>query len=204
MIRLAVAGAAFAALGAGAASLEITVTDARAAPVEDAVVYAMPKSGARSALPARTAEIAQKDRQFVPAVSVVQSGASVRFPNRDPFRHHVYSFSPAKVFEIKLYVGTPADPVLFDKPGEVALGCNIHDSMLGYVYVVDTPHFAKTDREGRARIDGLPAGDYALQVWHYAQASTAPARAIAVKAEETVAAAFSVPLRALLPRPAAN
>ena len=178
--------------------------DARSAPIEDAVVYAMPKSGTRPDRPPRPAEIAQKDRQFVPGVSVVQAGASVRFPNRDPFRHHVYSFSPAKVFEIKLYVGTPAAPEVFDKPGEVALGCNIHDSMVGYVYVVDTPWFAKTDKEGRARIEGLPSGDYALQVWHFAQASAAAPRAIAVKADEPLAAAFSVPLRVLPPRPAAN
>ncbi len=203
MIRFTAAGFAFAALAAGAASVEVTVKDARLAPLEDAVVYATAKSGARTERPPRTAEIAQKDRQFVPGVSVVQAGASVRFPNRDPFRHHVYSFSPAKVFEIKLYVGTPAEPVVFDKPGEVALGCNIHDSMVGYVLVVETPYFARTDKDGRARIEGLPAGDYALHVWHFAQASAAAPKAIALKGEE-LAAAFTVPLKALPPRPGPN
>jgi len=197
--RLTAAVLAAAALDAAGASIEVTVRDARAAPLEDAVVYAVPRSAARPA--PKTAEIAQKDRQFVPGVSVVQAGASVRFPNRDPFRHHVYSFSPAKKFEIKLYVGTPAEPETFDKPGEVVLGCNIHDTMVGYVYVVDTPHFSKTDKEGRARLENLPAGDYELRVWHYAQASPPAPRSLALKGGERLSEAYSVPLKAMPPRP---
>jgi plastocyanin len=197
------ASISLAALHAPAASLEVTVRDAGSGLLEDAVVYALAK-GARSERAPRPAEIAQKDREFVPRVSVVQAGASVRFPNRDPFRHHVYSFSAAKVFEIKLYVGTPAEPVTFERSGEVVLGCNIHDNMVGYVFVVDSPYYAKTDKEGRARIDGLPAGDYSLHVWHFAQASPAGARALALKADENLAATFSLPLKALPPRPASN
>ena len=195
MRRRAAALLACAALPAGAASIDVTVRDARSAPLEDAVVYALPKA-ARAERPPRTAEVAQKDRQFAPRVSVVQAGASVRFPNRDPFRHHVYSFSAAKRFEIKLYVGTPADPEVFDKTGEVVLGCNIHDDMVGYVYVVDTPHFGKTDKAGRARIEGVPPGDYEVRVWHYGQSAAAGARAISARGDETVAATFDVALKA--------
>ena len=199
MRRSAAAFAACAALGCSAASFDVTVRDAAGAPLQDAVVYASPRSG--PAAPAtRTAEVAQQDRQFVPPVTVVQAGTSVRFPNRDPFRHHVYSFSPAKIFEIKLYVGTPADPVTFDKPGEVVLGCNIHDSMVGYIYVVDTPYFAKTSKEGRARLE-VPGGDYEVKVWHFAQASPGRPRPLTARGTETVPASFDVPLRTLPPRP---
>ncbi len=123
------------------------------------------------------------------------------FPNHDIVRHHVYSFSPPKPFEIKLYVGTPVAPIIFDKPGEVVLGCNIHDHMLAYVYVVDTPYFAKTDASGVATIEELPAGDYDLQIWHYALAAPQPAQALKIREEKT-SASFAVPLRIMPPRPA--
>jgi hypothetical protein len=113
----------------------------------------------------------------------------------------VYSFSPAKVFEIKLYAGTPAAPVLFDKPGEVVLGCNIHDNMVGYVYVVDTPFFAKTDKSGRARIEGLPPGDYDVQVRHYNQSAAPASRNLAAKGEEAASFDFAVSLKPVPPRP---
>lgn len=149
-----------------AASLAVTVKNSNSPnePLADAVVYAVPAT--KPAARASVATIAQFERRFVPAVSVVQTGASISFPNRDSVRHHVYSFSPAKTFELKLYAGTPADPVTFDKPGLVTLGCNIHDRMLAYVAVVDTPYFAKSDEAGNAVIDGLPAGDYAVHAWH--------------------------------------
>ena len=79
--------------------------------------------------------------------------------------HHVYSFSETKTFELPLYKGDVYPPVLFDQPGIVVLGCNIHDGMLGYVVVVDTPHFARTNEQGVALIDGVPNGDYAVTVW---------------------------------------
>jgi hypothetical protein len=112
--------------------------------------------------------IEQKNKQFIPLVSVVQSGSNINFPNRDLVRHHVYSFSPAKTFELKLYSGIPANPVMFDKAGTVVLGCNIHDTMLAYIHIVDTPYFAKTDDSGKAKLSDLPAGQYQLKVWHYA------------------------------------
>jgi plastocyanin len=161
---LGVAGVLW-ALAAPAAGLQVNVSDASGKPLDEAVVALLPQ-GPAPALPAGArAQIEQRARQFQPRVTVVQTGTPVQFPNHDTVRHHVYSFSPAKTFEIKLYVGTPAQPVVFDKPGTAVLGCNIHDNMVAWVHVVDTPWFALT-RQGAARIDGPPPGAYQLQVWH--------------------------------------
>ena len=102
----------------------------------------------------------------MPAVSVVPVGSAVDFPNRDTVRHHVYSFSPAKPFELKLYTGKPANPVVFDRAGIAVLGCNIHDHMAAWVVVVETPYFAQSSAAGRATLDDVPAGSYRLRVWH--------------------------------------
>jgi len=188
--------ALFAVGGVLAASLEVTVRDERGNPVENAVAYATPKGAPAPAGPKRTAAIEQIDKTFVPHVTVVQAGTTVQFPNRDPIRHHVYSFSPAKSFEIKLYAGTPPTPVLFDKPGEVVLGCNIHDNMLAFVLVVETPYFAKTPREGIARLEQLPAGEYDVHVWHPALAAPVPARTVRLRADETAPFPAAVTLKA--------
>ncbi|MBL8275089.1 MAG: methylamine utilization protein [Pelomonas sp.] len=116
------------------------------------------------------AEIGQRDRHFTPQLLIVQTGTSVSFPNFDTVRHHVYSFSPIKVIDIKLYSGTPAEPVVFDKPGVAALGCNIHDRMSAHVVVVDTPTFARTDDKGQASFD-LPTGEHTAKAWHAGQKS---------------------------------
>lgn len=189
-------------LAAPAAAADVTVTlrDGQGNPLEDAVVWALPRPA--HVVKPRTAAVEQRNKAFVPLVSVVQVGTPVSFPNRDEIRHHVYSFSPAKRFELKLYAGTPADPIVFDKPGEVVLGCNIHDHMIAYIYVVETPWFAKSGKDGRARIDGLPPGEYDLNAWHYAQAGRPVPQALNPKGEEPVPAAFSIPLRPMPPRPA--
>ncbi len=156
----------------GAATVSVTVADTTGKPVADAVVYATPLSGKPPPRPT-TALIDQVGREFVPLVSVMQTGASVSFPNKDNIRHQVYSFSPAKTFELRLYSGTPASPIIFDKPGLVTLGCNIHDNMIAYALVVDSPWFAKTDAAGKAVLDGFPTGDYDIHVWHYRQSASA-------------------------------
>ncbi len=184
-----------------AATVEVTVTDAKGAAIADAVVSARPP-GPPAALRKRSAAVEQRDKAFVPLVSVVQAGTAVQFPNRDPIRHHVYSFSPAKVFEIKLYADVPAAPVVFDKPGEVVLGCNIHDHMIAYIYVVDTPWYAKTGADGKARIAELPAGDYDVQVAHYAQVAPLAAKRLALRADDSQALPVSLALKVLTPRPA--
>src|SRR5437868_8194485 len=129
-----------------AGSFDVTVKDSKGDPVSDAVVYAI-ASGPRAASK-KQAVIDQRDRQFVPYVTAVQVGTAVLFPNSDNIRHHVYSVSPAKRFELPLYAGVPAAPVVFDKEGFVTLGCNIHDWMVAYVAVLPTPYFQVTRADG--------------------------------------------------------
>jgi plastocyanin len=154
----------WASLSAYAAPQTITVTNEAGQPLANAAVSVFVK-GARATAPAgATADMAQKGRAFQPTLLVVQTGTPVLFPNFDTVRHHVYSFSSIKKFEIKLYAGTPAAPVVFDKAGTATLGCNIHDKMLGYIHVVDTPYFGVTGSDGQLSLD-LPAGEHQVRVW---------------------------------------
>ncbi|MEP0356733.1 methylamine utilization protein [Paraglaciecola sp.] len=107
----------------------------------------------------------QVDTQFLPHVLIVQQDSKVIFPNSDSIKHHVYSFSSAKTFELQLYKDLEAEPLLFSNPGIVELGCNIHDWMLGYIFVADTPYFAKTGIQGKVNLD-VPEGDYLVRVWN--------------------------------------
>ena len=152
-----------------AGDLSVVVRNAAGQPVKDAVVTLKPASGGVAGAPIRFTwpySVAQQNISFNPFVLIVPAGSNVTFPNKDNVRHHVYSFSPAKKFELPLYKGTPAAPVLFDKPGVVVLGCNIHDWMLGYVLVLETPWFATTGPDGAAQLKDLPAGAYEVRVWH--------------------------------------
>ena len=125
--------------------------------------------------------IDQINKRFAPRVSVVRTGTTITFPNSDRIRHQVYSFSPAKTFSLKLYAGSPNTPVIFDHPGLVVLGCNIHDSMLAFVAVVDSPYFAKTTDAGTVSLN-LPAGRYRLLAWHPNAVTAVPPREITVAA----------------------
>jgi plastocyanin len=174
-----------------AASIDAQVRDAQGKPVADAVVYAVPAGGAPDAH-GKTAAIAQADREFVPYVTVLQAGTVVSFPNRDPIQHHVYSFSAAKSFEIRLYSGKSPSQILFDKPGVVTLGCNIHDWMIGYVLVVSTPYFAKTDASGIAHLADVPSGSYGVHAWHPRQSEASAARAFAIEPGSANAVAFAI------------
>jgi plastocyanin len=149
-----------------AEQLRALVRDAAGKPLPNAVVVAAPKDGKVPPAQPAIEVVDQIDKEFVPYVKPVRVGTQVQFPNKDNIRHHVYSFSPAKKFELPLYRGTPAQPVLFDKVGVVKLGCNIHDWMLAYIYVTDAPYFAKTTGDGRAHLDGLTRGSYRVWVWH--------------------------------------
>lgn len=166
-----------------AADITVEVRDSKGNKLKDAIVYVENSKTAKQTA-SKEFEVEQKGRQFNPQISVVQTGTNILFPNRDKVRHHVYSFSPAKKFELKLYSGVPTNPVNFDKAGTVVLGCNIHDTMLAYIHIVDTPYFAKTDASGLAKISNLPEESYELKVWHYAlQAENKPAeQTISVKA----------------------
>jgi plastocyanin len=140
------------------------VTDPEGRPVEHAVIALYPDAAPAPRPPAE-AVMDQRDKQFLPHVLAVRVGTVVHFPNSDQIRHHVYSFSPAKTFELRLYAGVEAEPVAFDRPGKVVLGCNIHDHMLAYIYVLETDHFAVTAAAGEAALE-LTAGGYALRVLH--------------------------------------
>ncbi len=152
-----------------AASLSVHVADQAGKPVEDAIVYAVPVDGKLPARPPAGAVIAQRNKMFTPLVTVIQTGASVNLPNYDDIAHEVYSLSAPKRLELKLYRGVPAHPVVFDKPGLVVLGCNIHDMMVAYLFIVDTPFYAKTDSSGNANLAGLPGKSYRVTVLHYRQ-----------------------------------
>jgi plastocyanin len=148
------------------AAVQVQVVDASGKPLPQAVVTLDSPAARRAARPAAGVEIAQQDKRFIPEVMVVTVGTAVQFPNRDTVRHHVYSISPAKTFDIKLYVGTPANPVVFDRPGVAVLGCNIHSEMAGWVVVVETPHHGRSDERGRVSVAEVPPGRYTLHAWH--------------------------------------
>ncbi len=149
-----------------AAELRALVADDAGKPLPDAVVVAYPAGVRVEHARPGTAIEDQVDKEFAPYVQAIRVGTYVKFPNNDDIRHHVYSFSAAKKFELPLYSGTPASAVLFDKVGVVRLGCNIHDWMIAYLYVTDAPYSGKTAAQGSVELKGLPAGTYRLRAWH--------------------------------------
>lgn len=159
---LACAALLCAAAPAGAVEIDIVASGA-GKPLADAV-FSLEGARPATANGAR-AVMDQRGSQFLPHVLAVQSGTAVAFPNSDQIQHQVYSFSAAKKFDLPLYAGARTSPVTFDQPGIVVLGCNIHDWMIGYVVVVDTPYFGKSDAQGKLSIDA-PPGTYRLRVWH--------------------------------------
>ena len=159
---------------AHAANVNVVVTDAAGHPLADAVVMLEPTGAHLPVKPMQGAQIAQHDLQFSPQVSVVTVGTPVLFPNLDTVRHHVYSFSPTKTFQIKLYAGVPHTPIVFDKPGVAVLGCNIHDGMVAWVVVTDTPLWARSAAGGHARVVDVSPGSYEMHVWHASLAETTP------------------------------
>jgi len=180
-VRLALLAALLSAAAvAQAATVSVDVSDAAGHPLADAVVMLEPVGAPLPVKPQANAQIAQHDLQFSPRVSVVTVGTAVQFPNQDTVKHHVYSYSPAKTFQIKLYAGVPHAPIVFDKPGIAVLGCNIHDDMIAWVVVTDTPLWARSAAPGRARVADVPAGSYQMRVWHASLAETTPPQVIAL------------------------
>jgi plastocyanin len=151
---------------AAAATVSVHLAAANGHPVHDAVVLLEPTSTHLPVKPMAVQQVAQRNKQFDPQVLVVTVGTPVAFPNFDTVRHHVYSFSPIKTFELKLYAGTPHEPLVFDKPGIATLGCNIHDQMIAWIVVADTPFHARTGADGTVKFADVPAGSYRVRAWH--------------------------------------
>ncbi len=150
-----------------AGTLDLRVTDEAGRPVADAVVIVR-AVGRATPPPRRTnaLKVEQRDLQFHPFVSVVPVGSSVSFPNFDKTRHHVYSFSAAKKFELKLFASEQSRSVTFDRAGVVAIGCNIHDQMAAFLYVTDSAWTARSDARGLVSIDGPTAGAVSVSLFH--------------------------------------
>jgi plastocyanin len=150
---------------ASALTLSGTVTTTEDEPVFEAVITAVGTLKTKNVLATTPHKLDQRNREFVSHILAIHVGESVLFPNSDNIQHHIYSFSPANSFEIQLYKDIAPKPIVFDKVGVVVLGCNIHDWMVGYVYVTDAPYFTQTDSKGAWTLN-LPADDYTLTVWH--------------------------------------
>ena len=158
---MALAGTTVSAAG----ELAVSVTDRLGHGVSDVVVTVIPSETRGSKQAQTSAVMDQRALAFAPNVLVVATGTSVEFPNSDSVSHQVYSFSPAKKFQLPLYKGVRHPPVTFDREGLVVLGCNIHDAMVGYIYVTDAPFFGKTDAAGTLRLQNLKGGDYRIRLW---------------------------------------
>lgn len=147
-----------------AGSLIIDIVNQQQQPLADAVVEL--RSLTNPASKPQKIKVAQQHLTFVPFVSAISAGSMVEFPNLDKTRHHVYSFSPARQFEIQLYADKPETPIRFDTPGIVALGCNIHDYMQAYIYVGESDLLAVSDSDGKLSWPDIEPGQYQLYLWH--------------------------------------
>jgi plastocyanin len=185
-----------------AAELQVTVTTAAGRAAPDVVVVVVPAGAPANAAPG-TVEIIQKDNRFEPYVTAVPAGTTVRFVNRDRYDHHVRSLGsgplgavpPAKSFELRLGPASSGakaqDTVLFDAPGAVTLGCHIHGSMRGHLFITASPHVAVTDEFGRATLRGLPDGAAEMRLWHPDQITGQGAQALTLAGQATAKAALS-------------
>ncbi len=157
-------------VAASAAELKVQVNDDKGHPVGDAVVTVLPQSAAQKipdrSAPSATRIIDQKDETFIPYIQVFRPGDKVLFRNSDKMRHHVYTFSPLKAFEFVLVPGESSKPLELDQTGVIAVGCNIHDLMITYLYVSDAPWIAQSGKDGRVSFPDVPAGPWVVRVWH--------------------------------------
>jgi plastocyanin len=184
----------------GAGELSVTVFDKAGAAIGEVVITAAPVGSAAAPIAPQPAIMDQRNKAFVPGVLVVATGTRVEFPNNDSVSHQVYSFSAAKRFQLPLYKGALHAPVTFDRPGLVVLGCNIHDAMVGYIYVTEAPFFGTTDNHGTITLKDLPAGDYHVSIWspYIVDAPASLERTVHVGGSEpsTLPLQLALPLRA--------
>ena len=169
-LSLALAALVASAQAAVATTLTAEVVDQDGRPVVNAVVTLVPDS--KGSMPAAASRLAaektidQRNETFLPMVTIVPKGGHIVFSNNDQTTHQVYSFSAAKQFEITLTRGEKSQPIAFDNAGIAALGCNIHDHMIAYAFVAESPWTALTGAEGRVTLQDMPAGNYEAVVWH--------------------------------------
>jgi plastocyanin len=185
---------------ASAGSVQLTVIDKDGKPAPDVVVLIEPaRRGAVQPAP-EPVQVVQEDLRFVPFLTVLPAGSTVRFVNRDDYDHHVRStpsgplsaIAPVSSFELRQgpagarrnasSAPTTAEVKLV-VPGPIGIGCHLHGSMRGQLFVADTPWFGKTDTQGRVTIDGVPPGDAALRLWHSDQLTEQPALKLVVPVE---------------------
>lgn len=164
----ALAATVFASTGFGAGDLTVSSVDQDATPVTELIVWLSPLDASLPPLPAPgsiQAVVEQKDEEFTPYIIAVRTGTKVEFPNLDDVQHHVYSLSRPAKFDIPLYGGNKTESVVMETAGIVPVGCNIHDWMLSYVVVIDSPWFAQTNAQGTAALIDIPPGRYKLAAW---------------------------------------
>ncbi len=190
-------GAGLACASASAATLEVSALQRNGKPLAGAVITLEAQPPLLPPIAPLQAVIDQVGLAFAPDVLVVPVNSSVRFPNSDAVSHQVYSFSPARKFQLPLYRGKPYPPVTFDEPGIVTLGCNIHDRMLAYIVVTAAPFFGRTDAAGHWSASELPAGRYQLTLWHpLLHEAQVPGQVVEVSREqESVELRLTKPLR---------
>ena len=184
------------------APITIHINDNNGQPLKSAVVEVI-KQDSVAAKPDPTPVIMdQVNKRFLPDLILITQGQSVSFPNSDNIRHHVYSFSAAKPFELKLYAGKPKSSVEFDQNGVVIVGCNIHDSMVGSIYVAKNSAMI-TDTDGTVTLDFDPAVDQ-VSVWHPHQVINPEERAIFDLSEQNLADSndgYSLTIKTAAPPP---
>lgn len=160
------------AAAAGAATLEgrLTLVEDKgrdaAAEMRGAIVYFVPDAPVAIEPPAEPADVATVRKDFLPRVSAVVRGTTVRFPNEDPILHNVFSVSSRNRFDLGLVAKGEAGRVVLSEAGTVAIFCNVHHDMVAYVLVLETPFFATPQGDGRFRLEGLPDGPGTVTVWH--------------------------------------
>ncbi|MBI5201765.1 MAG: hypothetical protein HY925_09290 [Elusimicrobia bacterium] len=179
-----------------AAKIKVVVGDKYGTPAADAVVYLVEEKPGKYEVPEAPYIMDQVNQEFVPHVLPVLVGGKVTFPNKDAIHHQIYSFSEVKKFDLPLYKGKPADPVTFETPGVVKLGCSIHDWMNGIILVLPNPVFAKTDAKGAAELEA-PAGakSVTLEVFHERLRGETGATRKTVEVAEGAKAEWKLPMK---------
>lgn len=176
-------------------TVRVEIRDPRGAPVADAIASLTPLDRKPVVTPpADPAIITQENEEFIPYVTAIVVGTPVVFPNRDKVQHHVYSLSKPKRFDIPLYRGDSPEAVVFDQPGVVTIGCNLHDWMSAHIVVLATPHFARSGDDGIVLLSGLEAGRHRLEVWH-PRVSATVMREVGIDAGDVATQVIAVTLR---------